>query len=1130
MASYHICIYTYQPSTSDSQNTFEVKEGVLNLNGSTLQKNASNRLLDLQVLNGAESQSATLKIDDKKEVTASVETLDYRKELYKPGWVRLKLQFTMTATITVKEIKSRFSSCVLDLEEVTQTAQPFVVAKNYFIFQVKPEFKSVGEKTALHVTLTAYSPDKFLTLDKYSRTYTCKRFFQDQLAETLKDYQAKNSFNCFVNLTESAQGNLHHLGVLVTKDQTQVFKEYLLPYSVQYNESFHDFLVRIANRNGEFLYWEQGILQVGLPPLSKTPVQITTYESRSYDNELFDVDANTIPVHALITSHETMKGDDPTVMMDEDLEFEQNSMLYNSEVSNESYWATLHKDNYDTQADIWAEDFPMPFLLNTATGYLNETSLMDIVLGLAEEMATTAIKNALKASKIKSKYEKLFQSGQEDNYDPSKEYYSQFSSYVKDVKSVGKEFYHTIHLKESHMDQSKMQINCVGTFYQIRLGDCFYVDDQTETFVPIVIEGSVQMKADKTYTDQLSFTAIPADSTDCYPIHSEQGWIRTSGPQTAYVMKTGDPFQLGRIRIRYLWTAAKDGSPWIRVSLPKASSESGIFFLPEEGDEILVNYENGNVERPYMVGGLHNSRTAPNDGGTNQTITSVNGHQIAFKDGSGSDFLAGALPAFSTFSKFIPGFKDATKFGTEGDAAKLGGGITLCDPWGFYSISMSTSKRSIAIDCPLGKVGINAFTGISISAPNGNVKIEGKNVTISAGNKLTIQSGNNIQDLEKKKGFLSMVGEALLDKGKDMLKSYLCDLSLIRTILEVFLKPIDGTMRIGSKRYLCMQAGAGEAKILNKQYLKSISSAQIREMMKPGGYQNGALLVRNIDSFICTLVSTMTEKYNNALRQVAAYKAVQQKLTDANFAPDTWKKDVKDMLIQAQKDTPQVPELELDYYKNLAPQTTPLVELEDLNKAREAFLKAAQAAVVNNTVENLQEECVVDDEYYGLMEECDSFKNCLKAIDLFEVPIDDLVKKACDWKLNPLALLKIRRETMDAVLPAILEKVKMKRTETIQGKNFQSDWETMVNDIQYEDAAWAEMRGEPSQLGAFLAEVTGFKGFADQYAWDQADRGEILFSNDEQTLHYNGQNVEPFSKERPMPLDEIKQALKNITI
>ncbi|MDY4552744.1 MAG: phage baseplate assembly protein V [Parabacteroides sp.] len=1128
MANYHIRIYTYQPTTNDSSDTFVVNEGVLNLNGSKLKKDVSNRFLDLQVLNGKSSQSSKLKID-KKEITVSVATLDYRKELYKPGWVRLKLQFTTTETITVKEIKSLFSSCVLDLEEETQTAQPFMVAKNYFIFQVKPEFKSVEGKTTLYVTLMAYSPDKFLTLDKYSRTYTCKRFFEEQLAETLNDYQAKNSFNCFINLTESAQRNLHHLGVTVTKDQTQVFKEYILPYSVQYNESFHNFLVRIANRNGEFLYWENGILRVGLPSLSKKPVQITKYESRSYENDLFDVDANTKPVHALITSHQTQKEDDPTVEMDKDLEFGENAMLYNSEVSNESYWATLHKDNYDTQADLWAEDFPMPFLLYTATGYLNETCLMDIVLGLAEEMATTAIENALKASKIKSKYEKLFNSGQEDNYDPTKEYYSQFSSYVKDVKSVGKEFYHTIHLKENHMDQSKMQISCVGTFYQIRLGDSFYVDDKTETFVPIVIEGSVKMKDDKTYTDQLSYTAIPVNNSDCYPIHSEQGWIRTSGPQTAYVMKTGDPFQLGRIRIRYLWTAAKDGSPWIRVSLPKASSESGIFFLPEEGDEILVNYENGNVERPYMVGGLHNSRTAPNDGGTNQTITSVNGHQIAFKDGSASDFLAGVSPAFSTFSKFIPGFKDATKFGSEGDGAKLSGGITLCDPWGFYSISMSTNKRAIAIDCPLGKVGINAFTGISISAPNGNVKIEGKNVTISAGNKLTIQSGNNIQDLEKKKGFLSMVGEALLDKGKDMLKSYLCDLSLIRTILEVFLKPIDGTMRIGSKRYLCIQAGAGEAKILNKQYLKSISSAQIRAMMKPGGYQNGALLVRNIDSFICTLVSTMTEKYNTALRQMAAYKAVQQKLTDTNFPKGDWKADLNSMLAQAKKEEPELPELDLKYYKNLGT-NQPLVPLKDLNKTREAFLEAAQAAVVENTVKKLQEECVVDDEYYELMEGCDSYKNCLKAIDLLQVPIDDLIKKAGDWKLNPLALLKIRRETMDAVLPAILEKVKMERTKTIQGKNFQSDWEAMVKDIQYKDAAWAEMRGEPSKLGAFLAEVTGFKGFADQYAWDQADRGEILFSNDEQTLHYNGQNIEPFSKERPMPLDEIKQALRDITI
>ncbi|MGM9760180.1 MAG: phage baseplate assembly protein V [Parabacteroides sp.] len=1149
MANYHISIYTQ--TFPANTNTFEVEEGVLTLAGNTLPKTKDNRLLDLKVLNGGSSTTGSLTIDT-QTVSVSVEALDYRKELYKPGWIRLKLQLTSTQTVTVKAIKAQFTSCILDLEETSTESDLFMVAKNYYIFQVKPEFKSDGTTTSMYVTLTAYSPDKFLTLDQYSRTYTGKRFYQEQLTETVNAYKEKNSFQCFIALTDSAKNNLRHLGVTVKENEKQVFKEYILPYSVQYNESFHDFLVRIANRNGEFLYWENGVLQVGLPPLNTTPVQITTYESRSYENDLFDVDANTIPVRAESVFHKTTKdgsgGKEETQAIDVN-----SSMLYHSEVSNESYWATIHKDDYLTQGDLWGMYFPLPYLLNVATGYLNETSLMDIVLGLSEEMATTAIENAIKGSKNQTKFEKFFGKGNTEHYDAQNEYYSPFSSYVDKVTSVGKEFYHTIHLKENHMDQSKMQIDCVGTFYRIRLGDCFYVDDMTETFVPIVIEGSVkkegkwdeeQQQTIYTFKDQLNFTAIPVQEQECYPTHSEKGWIRTSGPQTAYVLDAKDPFNLGRIRIRYLWTEAKDGSPWIRVSQPKASSESGIFFLPEKGDEILVNYENGNVERPYMVGGLHSADIAPNDGGTNQTITSLNGHQIAFKDGSASDFLAGVSPAFSTFCKFIPGFKDATKFGTEGNAAALGGGITLADSWGFYSISMSSNKRAISIDCPLGKVGINAFTGISISAPNGNVKIEGKNVTISAGNKLTIQSGTNIQDIEKKQKFADRLLDALKEKGKDMLKSYLCDLSLIRTILEVFLKPIDGTMRLSSKRYLCMQAGVGEAKILNKNYLKSISSAQIREMMKPGGLKNGALLVRNIDSFICSLVTTMTEHYNNTLQKIAAYKAEQDKLTNANFPQDDWKKDVKSILTQATAKEPKLPELNLAYYKRLGNNqpgnnqpgnnqpgnNQPIVTLVDLNKTREALLKTVQAAVLEKNVKKLQEECVIDDKYYEAMEGCNFFKQCLKAIDVLQLSFNDIITKVSGFKVNPLALLKIRRHTIDAVLPIILETVKMKRGGSIKGKDFQSDWNDMVDNIQYEDIEWAKMRGEQGKVAAFFAEVTGFKGFADQYAWDQADRGEILFSNDEQTLHYNGMNIEKFAKERPMPLDEIKQALKDITI
>ena len=91
------------------------------------------------------------------------------------------------------------------------------------------------------------------------------------------------------------------------------------------------------------------------------------------------------------------------------------------------------------------------------------------------------------------------------------------------------------------------------------------------------------------------------------------------------------------------------------------------------------------------------------------------------------------------------------------------GGIEFTDEHGLYSISMSSDKRAISIDSPLGKVDINAFTGITISAPNGNVRIEGKNIDIVAGNNLSISSGNNINT-----DFWPTSSSLLKEAGKDL--------------------------------------------------------------------------------------------------------------------------------------------------------------------------------------------------------------------------------------------------------------------------------------------------------------------------------------------------------------------------
>ena len=126
------------------------------------------------------------------------------------------------------------------------------------------------------------------------------------------------------------------------------------------------------------------------------------------------------------------------------------------------------------------------------------------------------------------------------------------------------------------------------------------------------------------------------------------------------------------------------------------------------------------------------------------------------------------------------------------------------DNYGIYKISGSTDKRNISISSPWGDVKIDAFTGIKISAPNGDVKISGKNVTIEAGNNLKLESGTNIGwklGYDKKFGSdysanslgltaVAAIASSLANKVK------LLDLSIIRSVVEVVMRPVEGGLTV----------------------------------------------------------------------------------------------------------------------------------------------------------------------------------------------------------------------------------------------------------------------------------------------------------------------------------------------
>ena len=103
-----------------------------------------------------------------------------------------------------------------------------------------------------------------------------------------------------------------------------------------------------------------------------------------------------------------------------------------------------------------------------------------------------------------------------------------------------------------------------------------------------------------------------------------------------------DPDKLGRVKVKFPWLSEQEESNWARVLSPTAGAGRGFYFLPEVNDEVLVAFEHGQVEFPYVLGALWNGKDKPpgnNDDGKNnqRLIKSRSGHVIILDDTEGKE-------------------------------------------------------------------------------------------------------------------------------------------------------------------------------------------------------------------------------------------------------------------------------------------------------------------------------------------------------------------------------------------------------------------------------------------------------------------------------------------------------------
>lgn len=112
---------------------------------------------------------------------------------------------------------------------------------------------------------------------------------------------------------------------------------------------------------------------------------------------------------------------------------------------------------------------------------------------------------------------------------------------------------------------------------------------------------------------------------------------KTYGVAAGLVSNNQDPQGLGRVRVKFPWLSDDNESDWVRIATFMAGNQRGGYFLPEVGDEALVAFEHGDINRPYVIGFLWNGVDKPpeaNSDGKNsiRKITSRSGHEIIFND------------------------------------------------------------------------------------------------------------------------------------------------------------------------------------------------------------------------------------------------------------------------------------------------------------------------------------------------------------------------------------------------------------------------------------------------------------------------------------------------------------------
>lgn len=184
---------------------------------------------------------------------------------------------------------------------------------------------------------------------------------------------------------------------------------------------------------------------------------------------------------------------------------------------------------------------------------------------------------------------------------------------------------------------------------------------------------------------------------------------RVFGLVLAIVTNNKDPDKLARVKVKYHMLDQQVESDWCRVVSFYAGKDRGAYWIPEVDDEVVIAFEHGDVNFPYVLGSVWNGVDTPKDiagdgsfytdKDDRKVIHSRTGHKILMDDTAKAEKLV---------------------------------------------ITDKTRKNVMTMDCPTKSIVVDCLEGdVTFNVPKGTYTINAKNLVFKIEENIRITSGKD---------------------------------------------------------------------------------------------------------------------------------------------------------------------------------------------------------------------------------------------------------------------------------------------------------------------------------------------------------------------------------------------------